>query len=80
MRIGLIALLLVWKLAQAQISFLEKSQHTITPNSIRVVNGFQWNDSTYFALYEAYFGLGSRKIHIIEYDRFGKLRREITPT
>lgn len=64
---------------KAQISFLEASQHTISPNSMGVVNGFQWNDTTYLALYDAYYGLGTRTMHIIEYDEFGKRRKEITP-
>jgi hypothetical protein len=64
---------------KAQISFLEASQHTISPNSMGVVNGFQWNDTTYLALYDAYYGLGTRTMHIIEYDEFGKRRKEIKP-
>jgi hypothetical protein len=66
--------------AKSQISFLEASQHTISPNSMGVVNGFQWNDTTYFALYSAYYGLGHRAAHIVEYDEYGKRRKEITPT
>lgn len=64
----------------AQISFLEASQHTIRPNSIGVANGIQWNDTTYIALYDAYFGLGSHRMHIIEYNEFGKRKKEFTPT